>query len=170
MAELAFDATAVEPAQPFEVIPAGKYKVHVVASEMRPTKNGDGQYLWLELEILEGEYQGRRLWDRLNLANSNSQAVEIGQRALSALCHAVGELHVADSEVLHLKPVLVTVRVKPAKDDYAASNDIRGYSAVAGFTAPPAATVSPATATSVAATATKTPPWRQKKADDEIPY
>ena len=75
-----FDATQVEPNQPFTVIPAGKYKIQAIASEIRPTKDGNGQYLWFEHEILDGEYQGRKLWERLNLWNSNQQAVEIAQR------------------------------------------------------------------------------------------
>jgi len=159
MAELDFDATTIDPNQPFEVIPAGKYRVQIVASEMRATKDGNGQYLWLEEEILDGDYQGRKLWDRLNLANANQQAVEIAQRTLSALCHAVGELHVADSDQLHFKPMIATVRVRPAKGDYDASNEIRGYEADGA--AKPVAQAK--TAPAAASAATKTPPWRQAK-------
>lgn len=130
-----FDATQVQPQEAFAVIPAGKYKAQIVASEIRATNDGAGQYLWFEIEILEGDCQGRKLWDRLNLWNNNTQAVEIAQRTLSAMCHATGQLHVEDSEALHFKPMLVTVRVRPAgpgKDgkQYDASNEIRGYEAV----------------------------------------
>src|SRR5688572_9047600 len=127
MAQLSFDATTIAPAEAFAVIPAGQYLAHIVASEMRATKDGSGQYLWLELDILEGEQKGRKLWDRLNLENANEKAVEIAQRALSAICHATGELRVKDTEQLHFKPMIVTVRVRPASDQYAASNEIRGY-------------------------------------------
>ena len=126
-----FDATQVEPNAPFEVVPAGKYLVHILASDMRPTKNGEGQYLWLELEILDGEHRGRKLYDRLNLDNPNQQAVEIAQRALSAICHATGKLHVTDSEELHGISMVATVRVRPGRvvdgKEYSASNEVRGY-------------------------------------------
>ncbi len=122
-----FDATQVTPQEAFSVIPAGKYKVQIVASEMRPTKDGNGQYIWLEMEILDGQQQGRKLWDRLNIINQNQQAVDIAQRALSAICHSVGKLHVSDTEELHLTPMVVTVRVKAASGNYDASNEIRGY-------------------------------------------
>ena len=56
-----FDANSVAPQTPFEVIPPGKYRVHIVDSDMRPTNDGNGQYLWLEMEILDGEQQGRKL-------------------------------------------------------------------------------------------------------------
>ena len=34
----AFDASSVEPAAPFDVIPAGKYLAQIVNSEMRDTR------------------------------------------------------------------------------------------------------------------------------------
>ena len=64
---------------------------------MRPTKDGGGQYLWLELDVLEGPLAGRKLFDRLNLVNASAQTVEIAQRTLSAICHATGRLQVQDS-------------------------------------------------------------------------
>ena len=53
-----FDATTVDPATAFEILPPGKYVVQIVASEMRPTKDGGGQYLWLEIDVLEGPSPG----------------------------------------------------------------------------------------------------------------
>jgi hypothetical protein len=134
MAQLrnAFNSNDVAPQQPFEVLPAGKYRVQIVASEMRRTKDGTGEYLWLEEEILEGEYKDRKIWDRLNLENTNQQAVDIANRTLSAICHAVGVPVITDSEQLHFIPMMATVRVRPAKDGYDASNEIRGYGPVEG--------------------------------------
>lgn len=162
MAGLNFDATTVEPNQPFEVLPAGTYKVQMVDSDMRPTKDGNGQYLWCEFEILEGECQGRKTWDRLNLVNQNQQAVEIAQRSLSALCHAAGRLHVADSQELHFVPVMATIRVRPAKGEYGASNEIRGYSAVNGSA--PAPMSRPAAPAAAAPATSTTAPWKQRRA------
>jgi hypothetical protein len=120
-----FDASRVDPTNPFDPLPPGKYKAQIVQSEWRATKDGAGSYLWLELDVLEGEHRGRKLWDRLNLNNSNVQAVEIAQRTLSAICHAIGKLKVSDSADLHLVPMLVDVAVRPPKDGYDASNRIR---------------------------------------------
>ena len=120
-----FDANSVDPTMPFEALPPGRYLVQIVASEMRPTKDGAGQYLWLELDVLEGEYQGRKLFDRLNLVNPNPTAVEIAQRTLSAICHATGKMQVQDSDELHLIPMTVDVKVQPPKNGYDASNKLR---------------------------------------------
>ena len=93
----------VEPNAPLEALPAGEYRVQILQSEMRVTKAGTGQMLWLDLEVLEGEHKGRHLYDQLNLINPNPTAEEIAQRTLSAICHAVGKLQVSDSEELHFR-------------------------------------------------------------------
>ncbi len=121
-----FDASQVDPSQPFETLPPGDYRVQIVASEMRPTKAGTGQYLWMEMEILDGPFSGKRVFDRLNLINPNQQAADIAQRTLSAICHAVGRMQVSDSEELHFKPLLVKVVVD--KEGY---NQTKGYKPVA---------------------------------------
>lgn len=173
-----FDATAVEPNKPYDPLPPNRYVVEIVASELRATKDGQGQYLWLELDVLDGEHQGRKLFDRLNLVNANPTTVEIAQRTLSAICHAVGKMQVQDSEELHHIPLLADVRVRPSKkEEYGPSNTIRylpleqpkppaavrpAVPARPAFT--PAA--APATAPVVAPTpapkpAGLTPPWRR---------
>ena len=120
-----FDASGVEPNAPLEALPPGDYKVQILQSEMRVTKAGTGQMLWLDMEVLEGPLKGRHVYDQLNLINPNPTAEEIAQRTLSAICHAVGKLQVADSEELHFLPMLVRVAVKP--NGY---NEVKGYKPV----------------------------------------
>ena len=119
-----FDATTVVPAARVELFHVGKYVVQIVGSEMRPTKDGGGQYLWLELDVLEGPLAGRKLFDRLNLVNASAQTVEIAQRTLSAICHATGRLQVQDSADLHLIPMVADITIKPPKNGYGESNAI----------------------------------------------
>lgn len=119
-----FDANTVAPSN-FDVFPAGKYLAQIVASEMRPTKDGRGQYLFLELDILEGPFAGRKLFDRLNLVNDNPDTVDIATRTLSSICRATGQMQVKDSEQLHLIPLIADVRVRPPKGQYGESNSIR---------------------------------------------
>jgi hypothetical protein len=154
-----FDASRVDPATPFEPLPPGKYKVQITQSEMRPTKDGSGSYLWLELDVLEGEHAGRKLFDRLNLNNSNPQTVEIAQRTLSSICYAVGRLKVSDSSDLHLIPMTVDVRVRPPKGEYDASNRIRYLRR----DEPPAADMAwrAPTVTPVTTAAPQTAPWKR---------
>ncbi len=120
-----FDASTVQPNSVYEVLPPGRYLAQIVQSEMRPTKDGMGQYLFLEVEILEGQYQGRKLFDRLNLINQNPDTVQIAQRTLSSICRAVGKMQVSNTDQLHLIPLTVDVRVRPPKGMYGESNSLR---------------------------------------------
>ncbi len=133
----AFDANSVEPSSPRTVIPAGKYLAQIVTSEMRPTKAGTGQYLALAFAIIDGEFANRQFFVNLNLDNPNQQATEIAHRDLSAICRAAGQMTVSDSEQLHLKPMLVTLKVRPAGPDRQgiereAQNEVGGYEPAGG--------------------------------------
>ncbi len=124
-----FDATHVDPSVDFEHVPAGRYTAEITDSDMRDNSKGTGEYLWLELTILDGPYAGRKLWTQLNLVNPSSQAVEIAQRELSAICHATGKLRVQDSIELHNIPMEINVKVKTSPE-YGPQNIIRGYKAL----------------------------------------
>lgn len=161
-AEMNFDATTVNPDSPFEPIPNGIYRMHVAASEVKATKDGRGQYLQLELVVLDGEMKGRKVWERLNIVNPNSTAQEIAQRTLSAICHATGVMQVANSSQLHHIPMLVTVVVKEDKG-YGPRNEVKKYEAdpsTGRGVAPSGAAPRPA----APAPATETPPWARKSA------
>jgi hypothetical protein len=151
MADLrGFDANKVEPATPFDPIPAGKYLAMVTASEFKANKAGTGRFLELTFTVVEGEYRNRQLWARLNLENPNELAMKIAQAELSALCRAVGVLTPNDSVELHNLPLVIKVRCKKRKDTDEITNEI------SGFEKREAATGRPQQAT------TTTPPWRRQ--------
>jgi len=142
MAQLNFDSTGIDTTNQFDAIPAGDYEGMVTASEMKPTKDGQGHYLELTIEIQSGQYQGRRLWDRLNLANRNAKAVEIAQKQLAQLCHATGILQVANSEQLHHRPGVSKVSAKN-DEQRGMVNEVKGYKAKAVGAAQQPAFVAP---------------------------
>lgn len=168
-----FDATQVQPDTPYEVLPAGDYNVIITESEMVDTRTG-GQMLKLTLQVIDGQHQGRILFDRLNLVNANPKAVEIAQRTLSAICRAVGKLQVNDSAELHNLPLIASVKIRPPEGQYGAQNDVKGYKPAAGQpphsqpinmgaatqASAPQAPAAPAPAQPAAAT----PPWMAGKA------
>jgi hypothetical protein len=113
MADLhGFNANEVDPTTDLEPIPAGKYLAMITDSEMKPTKSGDGRYLQLTFQILEGPYKNRFVWARLILHNANETAVKIARAELSAICRAVGVLTPRDSCELHNLPLVITVKLK----------------------------------------------------------
>jgi hypothetical protein len=146
-----FDANAVEPQQSMEPLPAGWYKCVITESEEKPTKAQTGSYLQMTLEVIEGDYHGRKVFERLNLNNPNQTAVEIAQRTLSSICRAINVMTPRNSSDLHDKPVMVKIAVKPGDGQYGASNDIKEYAHPEKASAPAAASGG-----------TSTPPWKRK--------
>ena len=153
-----FDASEIEPAATYEPLPADWYKAVITTTEEKPTKAQTGSYLELNMEIIEGSYQGRRVFERLNLKNPNPVAVEIAQRSLSSICRAVGVNNPQNSEELMDKPLMIKLAVKPADGQYGPSNEVKGYEAVSGGIAAVAAPVS-----ATASAGGSTPPWKINK-------
>jgi hypothetical protein len=143
MAALNFNAAAVEPQQSFDALPPGRYEAIISASEMKDTKAGTGQYLQLTFDVVGGQYEGRKLWSRLNLVNPNATAVQIAERELSAICHCVGILVPADSEELHDALLVIDVIQELNPMSGQQTNRIKGYSQVSA-PAPKAKPASPA--------------------------
>lgn len=125
-----FDANNVEPSAPREPLKAGWYKAVITESLEKPTKAQTGSYLQLTFEVIEGDSAGRKVFTRLNLNNPNQQAVEIAQRELSSICRATGVMTPRSSQDLHDKPLMMKVKVTPAKDGYEPGNEIIEYEPV----------------------------------------
>ncbi|HHK41387.1 MAG TPA: DUF669 domain-containing protein [Planctomycetaceae bacterium] len=160
MADLrGFDANTIEPNDSFDPVPNGDYLCIISSSEMKPTKAGDGAYLELELEVIEGPFKGRKLWDRLNLNNANETAVRIAKGTLSSICRAVNVLQPKDSCELHDLPLLVKVVCKKRSDTAELTNEVKGYKrrdAHASMSSPHSAPSSAAAETNASV-----PPWKR---------
>jgi hypothetical protein len=141
MAQLQFDATQVKPQEALEAIPKGWYNLRIVESEAAPTKDNTGGYLKLAVEVIDGQFANRKVFDRVNLWNSNPVAVEIAQRRLSAYCHATGVMNLQDSSQLHGIPFKGLIVINDKDKNYEPSNEIKGIKNINDPTAstPPAA-------------------------------
>jgi len=122
-----FNAAEVEPSSGFEPLPAGEYRVCIVESEIKPTKAGTGQLINLTLQVLDGQFQNRKIFERINWVNPNPQAQQIGRGTLSAICRAVGILTPADTAQLHNRPMRAKVKVVHDKE-YGDKNEVTSYS------------------------------------------
>lgn len=133
-AALSFNAQNVEPMQSFDAIPSGWQNGAMTDSELKPTKDGKGRYLWTEYTIIDGPYKDRKVFDQLNLQNENPATVEMAFKTLSAICHAVGVIQVQQTTAeLHNKPLKIKLKKREARRDettgkeYDANNEIKGY-------------------------------------------
>lgn len=163
-----FDSTNVPPREASDPIPPGEYKAMIEESDVKPTKKNDGYVLKLTWLVLEGPYSARKIFQNINLDNPNSKAVEIGQQELSAVCHGCGKLKVQDSSELHNIPCVIRVKIRPAKGDYPASNEIAAVKLANGQSAPATTqhqrtAPAPGQQQAPQQSAPNTPPWLRKK-------
>lgn len=151
-----FDHTAVDTTDSFEPLPPGEYVVEVVDSDVKPTKASDGAYIALQLRVVEGDFENRRIFTNINHRNPNPKAQAIGERQLAQLCTAVGLKNSLDDVVdLHNVPVRAVILVEPAKDNYGPRNSVRAYKPMEGVAPVVAAASAPAAAAKPAA------PWKR---------
>ena len=168
-----FNPNNYEETKSFEPIPKGKYVAMITDSEKRDTRdetlfmfNGEkvkAWYLKLTFEIIDGPYKGRLIWTNLNLVNKNPEAVAISEKNLASICRAVGHSEpLQDSTQLHNKPLKIKVDIRPPKDGYDASNNVKGY--FPATDAPPQVASNPASGG-------VTPPWanQEQKKDGNKP-
>lgn len=117
------DSLDLEPIKP------GVYKAVITESQMMDNSKGTGKFLMLTLQIIEGEFKNRRVWDRLNLIHPNETAVEIAKQSLANICRAVGVLTPRDSAELHDKPMSIRVVQRKREDNGEIANDVKAYAA-----------------------------------------
>lgn len=140
MAQLNFDARTVVPdTGQQDPVPAGWYNAVMDKSEMKPTKDGTGARLEMQFKIIDGQFANRKIFEGLNLQNSNPVAQEIAYKQLSAIAHAVNVLLVEDSQQLHNIPLKLKVSLKAANGQYEAKNEIKAYKNINEVVTQPAA-------------------------------
>lgn len=169
MAKLSFNAKNVAPQAAFDTVPKGWYLVTITASDVVPTKKtAGGLMLSLEFTIMDGEFKGRKVFDRINTKNASAKATEIGQQQLSAICHATGVFQLTDSAELHGKPFEAKIGLEEARKaedgtEYEARNTYKGCripegGVTSGATATPGWVKPAAAAETPAPAGKKTPP------------
>lgn len=115
-------------ANDFEIIPAGDYPAIITECEEKDTKDGKGKRLNLKIQILDGKYQNRILFDGLNTVNASAKAQQIGRSQLKAICIAINNPSPKDSSEILNKPLIITVKVGKDQDGNP-RNEIKGYKA-----------------------------------------
>ena len=127
MPEINFDLSGYEMSAPtsFDPMPPGDYVAIVTNSELKDTKAGDGQYIELTMQIVDGDFSGRRHWERLNIINKSDKTQEIARGHLNALLKACGVPNAKNTEETHDVPFTLSLdldRKEPTR------NRIVGYS------------------------------------------
>jgi hypothetical protein len=117
---------ATAPGASTSLVPAGRYNVQIVSSDLLPTKEGSGQYILFEMLVLDGPQQGRKIFDRLNIVNRSPQAVEMANRSLASICRATGRAGVGETSELHNIPFILDVGIK-SQAGFGETNTLRYF-------------------------------------------
>ena len=137
--------------QSFEVIPEGDYVAIIQDSTVKDCRNAAaGKYLEITMEILDGEFKGRKIWHKLSLwftdlTAGHTSMRESAEKELGNICRAVGIITPNDSGELHGKPISIKLICKKGKDDVI-RNEVSLFGPV-HVAAPPTQTTSAPTST-----------------------
>jgi hypothetical protein len=118
--QYAFDVSAIDPyVGGGAPLAAGQYLSQITNMQVRENNDkSTGHNLALEYTVVEGEFKGRKFFENLNLWHSGSSAaVEIANKQLSSIGHAVGILTGSDPTVLAFKTMLVELELTEAQAD-----------------------------------------------------
>lgn len=115
----------------FPPIPADDYIVRVLESKLEETKKGSPMYT-LTLEVVDGEFKGRRLWHRRPVMSPREGVtkgtlgfVKADAKALRVSLGATKVGEAAKTMVRESRGRMVVARVGFGTGDYAAKNEVK---------------------------------------------
>ena len=155
-----FNADDLPRGDAYDPLPAGWYTATIADAELKPTKDGSGQYIKVRYDITGPTHQGRVVFGNLNIKNASAKAEEIGRQQLGELMRAIGLARVTDTDQLIGGSLSIKLDVRPATDQYPAQNEVRGFKAVTGSA--PTFAAPTASAPAASAPGKAAPPWAKK--------
>mgnify|MGYP000845361311 CR=1 FL=1 len=135
LSAMGLDPDVEESTGSFQVLPEGTYKVVIVGDRITTTKSGTGKMFEIKLQVIDGQYAGQTVVDRLNIINPNAIAQKIGQGQVRRLCSLTGVPYPCpDSTMMYGKPILATIKVEDFISNKTGnalkSNKVAGYNPV----------------------------------------
>jgi len=111
----------------FEPIPEGEYIAIIKESKTNTSAAGE-QYESLTVEIVDGPYSNRMVWDSLSLSSAKEKWVKISQSKIKQIANAInGGAAPKSYEELLNKPLSISLIVQKGKGEYSDGNSIVAY-------------------------------------------
>lgn len=128
-----------EASSGFEPIPFGDYRAKIVEADVEDVSknNSFGKCLKMTWQIETGPYDGRLVWQRLNLwaegMNNIDKVISIANSQFAAIREATGKLTPQDTdELLHI-PCMIKVAIKnDPSGQYGPQNEIKSVKPAGG--------------------------------------
>ena len=142
----------------FQPLPAGWYSATINKADLKPTKDGTGQYIAIRYDITGPTHQGRVVFGNVNIRNKSEKAEAIGRAQLGDIMRSLGLTQVSDTDQLIGGSLQIKLDVKT--DDYGTKNEVKAFKA-SGDSMP--ASALPTFSKPAEAKATgSAPPWAKK--------
>jgi hypothetical protein len=111
----------------FSLLEKGVYRFVIGKAEIKQTKAGDGNYLNLMFQVVEGDREKTCIFKMFMLSSPKQVAVEIGKKQLAGLTKALSIAHLTDEQSLIGKECWGEVYISKGKNGYPDSNDISAF-------------------------------------------
>jgi len=139
MADIAgsYDQNA-EASADFSPIPTNNYRAKIIESEVEDIskRENKGRCLKLVWQIETGPYDGRLVWQRLNMwpenMNNQDKVVTIANSQFASIRQATGKTAPQDSSELHHIPCEIYVGLSKAQPGFNPQNEVKSVKAVGG--------------------------------------
>lgn len=158
-----YNADDLPQSSNFDPLPPGWYTATIADAEVKPTKDGSGQYIKVRYDVTGPTHQGRVVFGNINIRNASAKAEEIGRQQLGEVMRAIGLHQVTDTDQLIGSDISIKLDVRPASDQYAAQNEVRGFKAASGSVAATTFAAPSAKAPAAPAPGKAAPPWAKAK-------
>lgn len=154
-----FDPDEIPPGTDFGTIPPGWYVAQIIDSEKKDASTG-GKILVLTWEIIDGEFEKRRIWDNQNWEHAKADTMLMARQHVAKICKAVGIGPINNSTELHHKPCRIQLGIQKGNarlggGTYDDKNNVKGFAPLTA--AAPAGKPATAPAARPAAAATAAP-------------
>jgi hypothetical protein len=135
MVQLDFNPSEYEPTTFGDPLKPDWYATKIAAIELKATKDGKGAYLEITYAVDENrhpESAGRNVWDRLTVHHHNETAKKIARGKLNKVQQCVGRPACQNTDELIGLPLMLKLKVRPATEQYEASNEVADYRPMGG--------------------------------------
>ena len=114
----------------FEPIPEGQYAIQAISQELKPTKDGLGQFVAVTFQVTDGPFANRQIFENFNVRNQNQQTVDIALRAIKGWIKATGgtgeeRLTMGLIRSMEGREFLAQVYIEAARGQWDAKNRLR---------------------------------------------
>ena len=110
----------------YAALPPGKYRVMISRASYVATASGNGFRIPLQLTVMGGDFNGRTLFEGLNVVNPNETAQLIGKQRLAEILDALGLERSTFSDTDQIEGGVVIAKVTRSRIKDAATREKYG--------------------------------------------